>query len=212
MICTKAAAARRVTGAAMIMAGLGLYAIAAASDNAIPAAAAQTAPAAALPAGPGRNELSKGDMATFVFKPAPEELPDVKFLGGDGKERSLAGLKGKTVLLNLWATWCAPCLKEMPGLDRLQTEFGSDRFEVVALAVDRTGLEGAKKFLDKIKTANLALYADPTARAGTALKAVGMPTTILIGKDGREIGRLSGPADWHGPDAKRLIEAVLKQS
>jgi thiol-disulfide isomerase/thioredoxin len=173
-------------------------------------AAAQTAPAAALPTGPGRNDLSKGEMAAFVFKPTPEELADVKFLGGDGKEVSLGGLKGKVVLLNLWATWCAPCLKEMPGLDRLQKELGSDRFEVVALAVDRTGLAGAKKFLDKIKVANLALYADPTAKAGSALKAVGMPATILIGKDGREIGRLTGPAEWDGPDAKKLIEAATK--
>jgi thiol-disulfide isomerase/thioredoxin len=194
-------------------AGLTLYGMALSADNAVPSARAQSQPASApLPAGPGRNDLAKGDMATFVFKPAPDEPADVKFLGGDGKERSLAGFKGKVVLVNLWATWCAPCLKEMPGLDRLQKEFGSDQFEVVALAVDRTGLEGAKKFLDKIKTANLALYADPTARAGTALKAVGMPTTILVGKDGREIGRLSGPAEWDGPDAKKLIEAVLKRS
>lgn len=98
----------------------------------------------------------------------------------------------------------------MPSLDRLQKALGSDRFEVMALAIDRTGADSAKKFLDSIKIENLKLYVDASARSGSTLKAPGLPTTILVGKDGREIGRLVGPAEWDGPDANRLIEAALR--
>jgi thiol-disulfide isomerase/thioredoxin len=168
------------------------------------------APAASLPTGPGKNPLSVGEMAAFVFKPQPEPMPKVAFVDADGKERTLDDWKGKVVLLNLWATWCAPCRKEMPGLDRLQGELGSDKFEVVAVSVDRTGIPGAKKFLDQIKVGKLAVLADPTARMGTTLRAIGMPATLLIDAEGREIGRLVGPAEWDTPEAKALIQAALK--
>jgi thiol-disulfide isomerase/thioredoxin len=151
----------------------------------------------------------KGAMTTFVLKKPPADLPDIRFVDGEGKETRLKDFAGKAVLLNLWATWCAPCREEMPALDRLQQELGSDRFQVVALAVDKAGLDGARKFFKENKIDALALYADPTARVGTELKAVGMPTTLLIDAQGREIGRLIGPAAWDSPDAKRLIEAFL---
>jgi thiol-disulfide isomerase/thioredoxin len=149
-------------------------------------------------------------MAAFVFRKTPEELPEVKFQDAAGKERTLADWRGKVVLLNLWATWCLPCRKEMPALDRLQRELGSDRFEVVALSVDRTGLAGARKFLDETKVEKLALYADGTARMANTLRAAGLPATLLIDRDGREVGRLLGPAEWDGEDAKRLIRWALK--
>lgn len=158
----------------------------------------------------GSKALSTGPMTTFVFKKTPEELADVAFVDAGGAAKTLREFRGKTVLLNLWATWCAPCREEMPALDKLQLELGSDSFEVVALAVDRGGIEAAKKFFGGIKVANLKPYADPTTRSGSALKVIGMPTTILIGKDGREIGRLPGPAAWDSAEAKRLIEASLK--
>jgi thiol-disulfide isomerase/thioredoxin len=162
------------------------------------------------PSGPGANTLSQGQMAAFVFRKAPEELPEVKFQDAAGKERTLADWRGKIVLLNLWATWCLPCRKEMPALDRLQRDLGSDRFEVVALSVDRTGLAGARKFLDETKVEKLALYADGTARMANTLRAAGLPATLLIDREGREIGRLLGPAEWDGEDAKRLIDWALK--
>ena len=165
---------------------------------------------AEAPAGPGTNPLSQGQMAAFVFRKAPEALPEVKFLDAAGKERSLADWRGKVVLLNLWATWCLPCRKEMPALDRLQRERGSDTFQVVAVSVDRTGLAGAKKFLADTGAETLALYADPTARMGVALRAAGLPATLLLDRQGREIGRLLGPAEWDGEDAKRLIRWALK--
>ena len=164
---------------------------------------------AASPARSGRNPLSTGAMTTFVFKKAPPPLPDVSFLDGAGKSVSLKDWRGKVVLLNLWATWCAPCREEMPALDRLEKAIGSDKFEVVALAVDKSGLEGARKFLDDIKIENLKVFADPTAHAGAELKVIGMPTTILIDGQGREIGRLIGPAAWDSSEAQRLIEASL---
>jgi thiol-disulfide isomerase/thioredoxin len=168
-----------------------------------------SAPAAALPSGPGSNALSRGDMTAFVFKKEPQPLPEFTFFDAAGKSRSLKEWEGKVVLLNLWATWCVPCRKEMPALDALQKELGSDKFEVVALAVDRTGAEGARKFLEQIGIKSLQLYVDPSARAAIDLKAVGLPATLLLDREGREIGRLLGPAEWAGEDAKRLIGAVL---
>ncbi len=165
---------------------------------------------AEAPVGPGANPLSQGQMAAFVFRKAPEALPEVKFLDAAGKERSLADWRGKVVLLNLWATWCLPCRKEMPALDRLQREMGSDTFQVVAVSVDRTGLPGAKKFLADTGAETLALYADATARMGVALRAAGLPATLLLDRQGREIGRLLGPAEWDGEDARRLIGAAMR--
>jgi len=167
--------------------------------------AAQTA----KPASSGVNPLSTGAMTTFVFKKTPEALPDITFRNGEGQEVSLKDLRGKVVLLNLWATWCAPCREEMPALGRLAGALGSDKFQVVPLAIDKAGLEGARKFLDETGVKNLALFADPSAREGAKLKVIGMPTTILIDAQGREIGRLVGPAAWDSPEAKRLIEAFL---
>jgi thiol-disulfide isomerase/thioredoxin len=186
-----------------------------AADNSAPSvqpSSKATAPVASapqgLPKGPGVNPLSKGQMAAFVFRSEPAALPELKFQDAEGRERTLADWRGKVVLLNLWATWCLPCRKEMPSLDRLQKELGSDKFEVVALSVDRKGLEASKKFLGETKAERLALYVDPTARANTELRVVGLPATILIDAQGREIGRLLGPAEWDGEDAMRLIRAA----
>jgi thiol-disulfide isomerase/thioredoxin len=157
----------------------------------------------------GANPLLTGAMTTFVLKQPAAELPDIRFLNGEGKDVSLSSFAGKVVLLNLWATWCAPCREEMPALARLQQQLGSDKFQVVALAVDKAGLEGARKFLKDNNIDGLALYADPTARVGTELKVIGMPTTLLMDAQGREIGRLIGPAAWDSPEAKRLIQSYL---
>jgi thiol-disulfide isomerase/thioredoxin len=158
----------------------------------------------------GGSGLARGEMAKFVFAKTPEPVPPISFLDAAGKSRTFADWKGKVVLLNLWATWCGPCRKEMPSLDKLQAELGSDKFEVVALSVDRTGLDGAKKFLDSIGVTKLALYADPTAKHAVELKAPGLPATLLIDGQGREVGRMIGPAEWDSEDAKKLIRAHVK--
>ncbi len=150
-------------------------------------------------------------MAAFVFRKTPEALPEATFQDATGKERTLADWRGKVVLVNLWATWCLPCRKEMPSLDRLQKELGSDKFEVVAVSVDRKGLEASKKFLDETQVQGLGLYVDATARMTSTFKVVGLPATLLVDAQGREIGRLLGPAEWDSEDAKRLIRSVLQQ-
>jgi thiol-disulfide isomerase/thioredoxin len=170
-------------------------------------------PGAATPSGGvqgAANPLATGEMVTFVFKATPEAIPEFKFEDATGAAKTLADFKGRVVLLNLWATWCAPCKKEMPALDRLQKELGSDTFEVVALSVDRQGAVASKKFLDETKATNLKLYVESTSKSIGLLKAPGLPTTLLIDKEGREIGRLAGPAEWDSADAKRLIAFVVK--
>ena len=179
-------------------------------DNGEAIAEPAAAPATEAPAATSGNALATGDMLTFVFRKAPQPLPAFTFTDASGGPKSIADWKGKVVLLNLWATWCIPCRKEMPALDRLQKELGSDTFEVVAMSVDRGGVPASQKFLDEIKVANLKLYAESTSKSVGLLRAPGLPTTILIDKEGREIGRLSGPAEWDGADAKRLIQSVLK--
>ena len=145
------------------------------SHNAAPEQTAAPGPDAA--ATPAAAPAKTGQMAAFVTKKPPEALPDITFNDADGKPLTLSSFKGRTVLLNLWATWCAPCREEMPSLDRLQQALGSDKFEVVALSLDRAGLDASKKFLDDVKAKTLKLYVDPTAKQGVTLKLVGMPTT-----------------------------------
>jgi len=184
----------------------GIYGKAVRPDN---GAAALIVPASApLPTAPGPNPLSVGHMQTFVFK-APTALPEAEFNDPAGKPISIAAFKGKVVLVNLWATWCVPCRKELPDLDRLQTELGSDRFAVVAISLDRGSPDKPKKLLDDMKLSGLALYHDPSARLGFTWKAVGMPVTLLLDREGREVGRLVGPAEWASDDAKRLIQAAI---
>ncbi|MDX2258915.1 MAG: TlpA disulfide reductase family protein [Hyphomicrobiaceae bacterium] len=149
-------------------------------------------------------------LAAFVRKPERPPVGDVAFTGPDGAPMTLAAFKGRTILLNLWATWCAPCRKEMPDLDRLQRDLGSPAFEVVALSLDRAGAQASKTFLDKVGVTNLKLYVDDTGRASAPLKVVGMPTTILIDREGREFGRLVGPAPWDSPEAKALIAEAMR--
>ncbi|MBV1693032.1 MAG: TlpA family protein disulfide reductase [Hyphomicrobiales bacterium] len=151
-----------------------------------------------------------GQMAAFVIRPEPQAMPELRFQTGSGEPRTVADWKGRVVLMNLWATWCAPCIKELPDLARLQAELGSSEFEVVAVSVDRTGVAGAQRFLEKTGSTALALYVDPTARLANTVGALGLPATILIGRDGREIGRLLGPAEWASDDAKALIRWALK--
>lgn len=193
----------------------GIYVINAVKDNPHPETADNVS-LGAEKSGSGtpltrREPRAKGDMAAFVVYSKPSPVPDISFVGKDIGEVTLSSWKGKIVLLNIWATWCAPCRKEMPELDRLQGELGSEKFEVVALAVDRSGIAGAKAFFDKAGVNKLKLYADATMRTSSALRVVGMPTTLLIDPLGREIGRLTGPAKWDGLDAKALIGAIVSE-
>jgi len=174
-------------------------------NGALPGPAA----AAPLPTVPTRA-FSRGKMATFVFRKTPKKLPKAVFRDADDKERTLDDWRGKVVLLNLWATWCAPCRKEMPSLDRLNREFGGDDFELVAVSVDRKGPAVAQAFLDEMKIETLKLYIDKTMKIARSLRAFGLPYTFLIDREGRELGRLVGPAEWDADEAKKLIKAAIE--
>jgi thiol-disulfide isomerase/thioredoxin len=157
--------------------------------------------------------LAKGEVAAVLVPDAPRKLPALSFQDDAGKPLTLKDFAGKTVLLNLWATWCAPCREEMPMLDALQGELGGEEFQVAAVSIDTQGLDKPKEFLKELNIAHLGFYADPSAKLFQDLKlagrAVGLPTTLLIDGEGCEIGYLPGPANWSSEDAKALIRAAL---
>lgn len=150
-----------------------------------------------------------GAMASFEAHPEPRQAPDGSFSDARGNIVKLSDFRGKVVLLNFWATWCGPCVRELPDLDRLQTELGGPEFQVIALSSDRKGPDVVAPFLAKLGVEQLAAYNDPRATVQRAFKVVGLPTTVLLDADGRELGRLVGPAEWHSEDAKRLIRHFL---
>jgi thiol-disulfide isomerase/thioredoxin len=151
--------------------------------------------------------------AAFNFAPTgPKPVPELTFLDAEGNEVRLADFQGEVVVLNLWATWCGPCRREMPSLDRLQAKFGGDGLEVIALSLDRGDVAKVRAFFDELEISRLAVYQDPQARAGRELGAPGLPTTIVIDRTGQEIGRLLGPAEWDSEDALTVIEALLRPS
>lgn len=135
----------------------------------------------------------------------PTLVPDAEFLDPEGGLHKLSDYRGKVVLLNFWATWCAPCREEMPSLDALQADLGSEDFEVVAIAAGHNPLPAIKKFLDEAKVTNLPVLIDPHQDLSRKMGVMGMPVTILIDREGNEIARLIGGADWSSETAKTLI-------
>lgn len=150
-----------------------------------------------------------GAPPNFNLFDKPRPVPQIAFTDGDGADRSLDDFRGRVVLLNLWATWCAPCRREMPTLDRLQARLGSKGLEVVALSIDRVGRERVREFLAEVGAPHLKLYLDRTTRSMRTLGIIGLPTTLLIDRRGREVGRLIGPAEWDSSEAVELIEHFL---
>ena len=157
------------------------------------------------------RKLSTGALAAFVIHKTRKEIKPVTFMDKQGKKRSLSDWKGRVVLVNLWATWCAPCRREMPHLDKLQSTLGGDDFEVVAISVDRKGLKASARFLADTNASHLALYVDKTVAALRALGAIGLPATVLVDRHGKEIGRMMGPADWSSKEALRLITTAIAE-
>ncbi len=162
-----------------------------------------------VPKGGDLSAYAVGELENFIVHDKPKPVPDVPFYDEAGNEYRLSDFKGQVLLVNLWATWCAPCLTEMPTLDNLQKEMGSDRFQVMALSVDKKGIEVSREFLDRVNSPNVKLYSDPTFKMAIKFTAHGLPATILIDKHGREIGRIVAPAEWDSADAKRMIKAAL---
>lgn len=162
------------------------------------------------------ESLTRGEVAAVNVAKAPLKVPNLAFADASGKPLTLADWRGKTVLLNLWATWCVPCRQEMPTLDALEGKLGGPNFQVVALNIDTRDPEKAKTFLKDIGVSHLSYYADGSAKSFQDLKSVGrafgMPTTLLVDPNGCEIGTIAGPADWASPDALKLIQAALSQA
>lgn len=154
-----------------------------------------------------------GQVAALLPADPPQSLKDLAFEGPDGQPMTLGDRAGKTLLINLWATWCAPCRAEMPALDALQQEKGSDSFEVVAINVDTGDASKPQKFLEETGVKNLALYREPTLALFDSVKkrglALGLPVTMLVDGEGCLLGFMNGPAEWSSEDAKRLIDAAL---
>jgi thiol-disulfide isomerase/thioredoxin len=153
-------------------------------------------------------ELATGSLARFSFAKEPKPLGELAFTDADDKPLKLADYKGKTVLLNFWATWCAPCVKEMPSLDKLQAEMGKDKFVVLPLSLDGPTRRKVAPFYEEKKLANLGVYFDKGKKVMGALDISVLPTSVLVDAQGREIGRLEGEADWDKPEALALMKAA----
>ena len=158
--------------------------------------------------------LAIGEVAAVGVAKSPLRVPNLAFQDAAGKAVTLENWRGRTVLVNLWATWCVPCRKEMPALEALEKKLGGPKFEVVTVNIDTRDPDKPKAWLKEVGINKLAYYADPNAKTFQDLKAVGrafgMPTTMLIDPNGCEIGTIAGPAEWASDDAVRLIEAALK--
>ena len=157
--------------------------------------------------------LAHGEVAALAMATAPLRLPDLAFEDADGKPKKLSDWRGRTVLVNLWATWCVPCRKEMPALENLQTRLGGPNFAVVAVNIDTRDPEKPKNFLKEANLTRLGYFSDPKAKVFQDLKAIGralgMPTSVLVDGQGCEIATLAGPAEWSSDDAIRLITAAV---
>ena len=153
--------------------------------------------------------LIVGEMSDFTLAFPPRSAPDIPFAQGQ-KTLTLKDFRGKTILVNFWATWCAPCLKELPSLDRLQSTLDRDDFEVVAIAADPRGPEQALQYLEKLGISHLTLYTDQRLIFANAVGGTNvLPLSILFDQNGQEVGRFTGQAQWDSPEALALIKAVI---
>ena len=165
----------------------------------------------------GATALFGGTRSAFAQKPlpyavhpAPRPLPDIEFKDRDGKDLRLSNFKGKVVLLNVWATWCPPCRREMPTLDKLQGALGGKDFEVMALSIDRAGVHAVEAFFMEIGVKHLRLYIDQSMAAMRKLAVVGLPTTLLIDREGREVWRYAGAAEWDSDEWMGEIRKAIE--
>ena len=151
-----------------------------------------------------------GEMADFIYPISKRSAPDQRFQV-DGRDVSMRDFRGKTVLVNFWASWCAPCLKELPSLNALEGALGSDKFQVVAVAADPKGPKTARQYLDRLNIKNLTLFTDQKLQFASAVGGASvLPVSILYDPRGVELGRLVGEADWESVEAKRLVRNAVE--
>ncbi len=156
--------------------------------------------------------LIHGEVAAVALTDKPMRVPDLSFQDGNGKTVKLSDFRGKTLLVNLWATWCVPCRKEMPALDELMGKLGGGDFTVVPINIDTRDPDKPKKFFAEIAVKNLPYYEDPSGTVFQDLKrigrALGLPTSIIVDRKGCEVGHIAGPAEWASEDAIKLVKAA----
>ena len=153
--------------------------------------------------------LREGDMKKLIFHPAPQSVSQAGFTTFDGAPLTLADWQGKWVLVNFWATWCAPCRKEMPMLADLQTGLGGDQFEVVTIATGRNPPQSMQAFFQDIGIDNLPLHRDPQQALARELGILGLPITLILNPEGQEVARLTGDADWASDSAKAILQSLI---
>jgi thiol-disulfide isomerase/thioredoxin len=154
------------------------------------------------------DALKTGDMRKLAWAKSYSMVSSVTYFDEAGQETDLSTYSGKTVVLNFWATWCAPCRKEMPSLSKLQNELGDEAFEVVTIATMRNSPKSIQSFFEKIGVSNLSQHNDPKGALSRSMGVLGLPTTLIISKSGEEIGRLLGDADWGSADAIGLLSRI----
>ncbi|MGP3697827.1 TlpA family protein disulfide reductase [Rhodobacter sp. NSM] len=162
-------------------------------------------------AGPAEAQaLLSGDMRKLVIHAEPKPLPEATLADLDEKPRSLSDWHGRWVVANFWATWCAPCRAEMPTLDRLEAAMGGDAFAVVTVATGRNAVPGIRKFFDEAGVTHLPVLRDPKSALARQIGVMGLPVTLVIDPQGREVARLIGDADWDSPEAMAVLAAMTK--
>lgn len=152
-----------------------------------------------------------GELSAMVFHERPTPLPLVNVTLEDGSSMLTDKQEGKVRLINLWASWCGPCIVEMPALDRLQAKLGSEKFEVVAINVDRGGVSKAREYMDNLELKHLKLYADPTMTSAYTLADGKLPTSHVVDKEGKVVASYLGALEWDSPDAIALFEHLINQ-
>ena len=157
-------------------------------------------------------DLREGDMRKLNFLSEPIAAPDTPFVGEDGAEMTLAAYEGQYVVLNFWATWCAPCRQEMPHLAALQTAFEGDDVQIVTIATGRNPLPAMQRFFAEIEVDNLPLHTDARQTLARSMGVLGLPVTMILDPDGNEIARLQGDADWGSDSAKAILRALADQN
>lgn len=155
------------------------------------------------------EELRAGDMRKMVFHASPQVVPNIAFLDETGQDMTLEAYKGKIVLLNFWATWCAPCRHEMPSLNALNEELGGETFEVVTVATGRNPPPAIARFFEEENIASLPKHRDPKQTLARGMAVFGLPMTVILNEEGAEIARLRGDAEWFDADAVNLLRAVI---
>lgn len=160
---------------------------------------------------PELEALRSGDMKKLVFASAPEAVSDIEFGHLEGTTHKLSDFQSQVLLVNFWATWCAPCRKEMPGLEALQTSMGGEDFQVVTIATGRNSPTGMRKFFEEIGVSSLPLYIDPKQKLARDMAVLGLPITVIVDRKGQEIARLRGDADWDSDSARAILSAVIAE-